>query len=171
MVVPLKEIGNKLFLSLVNTDSTTAMNLPTMNASAYTGMNLFNVVGNSPDNYDEVRSRTLTHDKLSSRETLMSSTVSLVVYHDRMMMNNENNSNIIMEPINMPQLLYVTPKGQNNQVSMSANPNNNMMNQYVLIKGPALNNSISSSPSRVDIDNDINIQLLYDPNKLTEPEL
>ena len=111
MVVPLREIGNKLFLFSVNMDTTTAMNLPTMNTSAYIGMDLFNVVRNSPNNYNEVRGCTLTHGKPSSREISMSSIILLVTYHDRMMMNNDNDSDTIMEPINMPQLSYVTLGG------------------------------------------------------------
>jgi len=78
------------------------MNLPTMNASAHIGIDSFNTVGNSPDNYNEVRNHTLIHDKPSSKETLMFSTVSLVAYHDRMTMNNDNDGDVIIEPINMP---------------------------------------------------------------------
>jgi len=171
MVVPLREIGNKLFLFSVNMDTTIAMNLPTMNTSAYIGMDLFNVVRNSPNNYNEMRGHTLTHGKPSFREISIFSTILLVTYHDRMMMNNDNDSDTIMEPINMPQLSYVTLGGQNNQVSIAADLNNNITNQYVSIKGSALNNSISSSLSCADVDNNINIQLLYDPNRPTEPKL
>lgn len=65
---------------------------------------------------------------------------------------------------NSPQLSYVIPKEQTNYVSIVANPNNNTMNKYILIK------YLTSSPSHVD-DIIINIQLLYDPNTLMEPEL
>ena len=74
-----------------------------------------------------------------------------------MMMNNDNNGDMIMEPINMPQLSYVTPGGQNNQVSMVADLNNNMTNQHISFKGPILNNSIFLRPSCADVDNNINI--------------
>ena len=147
------------------------MNLPTVNTSAHMGIDLFNAVRNSSDNYDEVRDCTLTHDKPSSRETSISSTVLSVAYHNRMTINNDNDGDTIIEPINMPQLSYVILWRQNNQVSMAANPNNNTINQHALIKDPALNNSISSIPSCVDVDNNINIQLLYNPNRPTEPEL
>jgi len=112
-----------------------------MNISAHMGMDLFNVVNNSPDNYNEVKDCTLTYNKPFFREISMFSTVLLVAYHDRITINNDNDGNAIMEPINIPQLLYVIPEGQNNQVSMVADPNNNMINQYVLIKGLAPNNS------------------------------
>ena len=58
-----------------------------------------------------------------------------------------------------------------NQVSMIADPNNNTMNQCVLIKGLALNTFTFSSPPYIDEDNVINIQLLYDPNRPIEPKL
>ena len=147
------------------------MALPTMNASTYMGMDFENVVRNTSDNYDEVRGWTTTPNKQSSRASSMSSTVSSVIYHERMEMNNDNDGDAIMEPINMPQLSYVTPRGQDNQVSMVADSNNNTMNQRVSIEGPALNSSSTSSPPHVDDDNVINIQLLYDPNRPTEPEL
>ena len=53
-----------------------------------------------------------------------------------------------------------------------ADPKNNMMEQYVLIKGLALNTpSISKLPYVDDNDNIINIQLLYDPNGLMKSNL
>lgn len=54
---------------------------------------------------------------------------------------------------------------------MVANPNNNMLHQCILIEGPALNTSTSSSLPYVNKDNIINIQLLYDPNRPIEPKL
>jgi len=68
-------------------------------------------------------------------------------------------------------LLYTILERQNNQVSIVADPNNNITNQCVLIKSPALNNSSSSSFLHVNKDNIINIQLLYNPNRPTEPKL
>ena len=55
MVAPIREIGNKLFLSSANTDSTTYMTLPTVSASVYIGMDFDNAVRNSSDNYNKVR--------------------------------------------------------------------------------------------------------------------
>ena len=40
-----------------------------------------------------------------------------------------------------------------------------------MTKGPALNNSISSSLPCADVDKNINIQLPYNPNRLIESEL
>jgi len=80
MVAPIREIGNKLFLSSAITTSTTNMTLPTMNISTYTGMDFANAIRNTSDNYGEVRGRTSTPDKHSSRDSLVSSTVSSVAY-------------------------------------------------------------------------------------------
>jgi len=85
-----------------------------------------------------------------------------------MEINNNLKGNIKIEPINNPQLSYITLKEQVNQASTVADSNNNMKDQHVPIEDPALN---SSSPSHVDNDNIINIQLLYDPNRLIELEL
>ncbi len=85
--------------------------------------------------------------------------------------NNDLEDNIKIEPINSSQLSYVTPKEQVNQVSMMADSINSMMDQYVLIKGLALNSTITSSPFYVDEDNIINIQLPYDSNRLVESDL
>lgn len=98
----------------------------------------------------------------------MSSTKLLVIYYKRMEMNNNLENNIEIELINSSQLLYVISKGQVNQVSTVANSNNNIKDQYVPIEGPVLN---LSNPSYIDNDNVINIQLPYDPNRPTEPDL
>jgi len=135
MVVSLREIENKLFLSSTKMDSTSDMTLSTVNAPGYTEMDFLNAVRNTSNNYNEVRGCTLAPNKPSSRETSISSTISLVAYHNRMTMNNDNDSDAIIEPINSPQLLYATPEGKNNQVSMVADSTNNMMNQCVPIEG------------------------------------
>ena len=52
-----------------------------------------------------------TPNKQSSRETSLSSTVSLVIYHNRMTMHNDKDGDVIMDLIDMFQLLYVTLEG------------------------------------------------------------
>jgi len=78
--VPIREIGNKLFLSSAIMISTTNMTLPTMNVSTYMGIDFANTIRNTSDNYDEMRSRISTSNKHFSSDSLVSSTVSLVVY-------------------------------------------------------------------------------------------
>ena len=75
-----------------------------------------------------------------------------------MEINNNIDGNAIMDAANSSQLFYATPKEQNNHVSKVADHKNNMMEQYVLIKGLALNTpSISKLPYVDDNDNIINI--------------
>ena len=148
------------------------MTLPTVNISTYTEMDITNAVRNTSDNYNEVRGRKLTSDKYSSRDSSMSSTISLVAYSKQMEMNNNKNGDAIMDDNNLTQLSYMTPKEQNNQVSKVADLKDNMMEQCVLIEGPALNTPYALNPPCVDDDdNIINIQLLYDPNGPMEPDL
>ena len=136
-------------------------NLPTMSSS--TNMRINILFRNISDNYNEVRGRTFLPKSQSSRASSISSTKSLVIYYERMKHNNSLDEDFNMGD-NSPQLSYVIPKEQTNHVSIVADPNNNTINKYILIE------YLTSSPSHVD-DIIINIQLLYDPNTLMEPEL
>ena len=53
IVTPVRDIGNKFFLSLANTKSLLTITIPTN-----TGMDFVNLVRNTSDNYDEIRSCT-----------------------------------------------------------------------------------------------------------------
>jgi len=89
-----------------------------------------------------------------------------------MEMNNDIDSNTIMDAANSPQLFYTISKEQNNYVNKVADPKDNTIEQCVSIKGLALNApSISKLPCVDDNNNVINIQLLYDPNGSMEPNL
>ena len=101
----------------------------------------------------------------------MSSTVSSVIYHERMEINNVLKDDVIMEPIDCSHLLYIILVGQVNQVSIVADLNNNMLDQHVSINGPVFNTSNIASFSHVDKNNVINIQLLYNHNRPMELEL
>jgi len=64
------------------------------------------LTGPTPDNYNEIRDRTLSTNKSISRDTLMSSTKSSVIYHERMTLNNLKDNN---NPIDtFPKLSYKT---------------------------------------------------------------
>ena len=110
MVVPIREIGNKFFLFLAIMNSTTNMTLPTVNVSAYTRIDFSNTVRNTSDNYEKMRDRTSTPNKHSSRDSLMSSTILLVVYSKQMEINNDIDSDVIIDAANSPQLSYAIPK-------------------------------------------------------------
>ena len=144
MVVPIRDIGNKFFLSSANMNLQQTITLPTVSLSTNTGMDI--LFRNISDNYNKVRDRTFFSNPQSSRTSLMSSSKSLVIYYVRMKNNNDLEDNIGIEPINSSQLSYMTLKEQVNQVSMMADSINSMMDQYVLIEGPALNSTITSSP-------------------------
>ena len=86
MVVPIREIRNKFTSSPTNMNPTQNFALPTVYQDNDTGMNIFK--GQSPDNYDDVRGRSLSHNSNISRDTSMSSTKSSIAYYDRMEWNN-----------------------------------------------------------------------------------
>ena len=71
--------------------------------SNHTGIDIS--AGYSPDNYDEVRGRTGLPKLQVSRDSLMSSTKSLVVYHEKMKCNNALNEDVNIDN-NSPALLY-----------------------------------------------------------------
>jgi len=80
MVVPIREIGNKLFLSSAIMTSTTNMTLPTVNASTYMGMDFANIIRNTSDNYNKMRGRMFTPNKHSFKDFSIFSTILLVAY-------------------------------------------------------------------------------------------
>ena len=86
------------------------MTLLTVNTSTYMEMDFENAIRNTSDNYDEVRDRTSTSNKHSSRDFLVFLTVSLVAYSKWMEMNNDIDGNVIMDAANSPQLSYTTLK-------------------------------------------------------------
>ena len=70
--------------------------------------------GLAPNNFDEVRGRTLSSNRSISRDVSMSSTKSSVVYHKRMTTNND--------PVNVsPELFYETEQEKAFHVSKAAN--------------------------------------------------
>lgn len=97
------------------------------------------------------------------------------MYHERMKLNNTINKDIKIDD-NFPMLSYETSQKKAIRVSIVANLNSNMMNKHVTIKCPTsssphvpVEHSTSVSPHGDDIV--INIQLPYDPNALTKPNL
>ena len=62
--------------------------------------------GPAPNNFNEVRGRTLSSNRSISRDVSMSSTKSSVVYHERITTNNANNDD---DPVDAsPELSYET---------------------------------------------------------------
>jgi len=182
MVAPIGNIANKLNFSPTFSSSTTTNSqdfvLPTVFPSNYTGMDI--PAGFVPVHDFEVRGRTPSTEKNFSRDSSMSSTRSSVIYHERMA---NNGMDIDQEPVDdSPALSYeeehekvlrlskvtetlgnTRPLDGNNEAN-NTNPqracNVNQNEQFQ--RDAALNDND---------DNVINIQLPYDPNTPTEPEL
>ena len=79
--------------------------LPTMLSSNYTEMDI--IAGYSPNKFNEMRGRTFSSKLQVSRDSSMSSTKSLVVYHEKMEYNNALNEDVDIDN-NSSALLYKT---------------------------------------------------------------
>ena len=75
--------------------------------------------GSSPDNYDEVRDRSLSANTNISRNSSMFSMKLSVVYHEKMKYNNAMNDNVNMDDFS-PELSYETSQEKALQVSKVA---------------------------------------------------
>jgi len=138
--------------------------------------------GQSPDNNNEVRGRTLSYISNISRDISMSSTISSKAYHERiawknaMDVNDENNNKDVS-----PELSYETSqekaiclsaaaKKQANMLPTGGNLTHNSNSQHVLEKHPI---SIPTQGPIVQNDKSafINIPLPYNPNAPMDPEI
>ena len=164
-----------------NTSSSSLLNLPTVPFKSITGMDIFS--GIAPDNYDEVRGKSLSTNVNVSRDSSVSSTRSSVVYHEKM---EQNNAMIIDDDPNdsSPALSYEDKQERAIQVSKAADPQNNMRPhcdslivpnpnpQRVLNEDPLSNSGNNATQVNTSHEDEvINIQLPYDPQAPTEPEL
>jgi len=102
MVVPIRDLGNKFIFFSSNTHLQQDLQLPTVFPSNCTEMNI--LPGYSPNNYNKMRERRVSHKSQGSRDSSMSSTKSLVTYHERIEYNNED---VSMDD-NSHTLLYKT---------------------------------------------------------------
>ena len=155
MVVPNREIANKLFL----------FNILAMSNSV-------EVHNLSEDvNMDKTRGRFMALSPISSRATSTHSNASSIPYVNRIEAQNNGYFWFNQTEQENFQLLYASLKRGNsddqnrNQVSMVANYTNNMRKQHVPIKGLVLNFSYSSNK------NMFNVQLSYDINQALDPKL
>jgi len=120
------------------------------------------------DNFDNVRERSPSSSRVTSRSNSVISKISSIPYHKRMEIQNDFSEEELREPINSSQLSYDDQCQESHCVSMVIDPVLPQGSQCVSNEAPALN---TSSPPYVDDNDVINIQLLYDPNQPTEPEL
>jgi len=91
MVVPVRDLENKFTSTTSNMIPTQIFELPTMSHSNNIGMDIF--AGPSPDNYDEVRGRSLSTKGNISRDSSMFSTKSSIVYYKKI----EHNNSIVVD--------------------------------------------------------------------------
>ena len=132
-------------------------------------------VGYSPDKYNKVRRRTFLPKLQISRDSSMFFTKFSVAYHEKMECNNALNEDVDMDN-DSPALSYETSQKKAIQVSKVADSYNNILNKHVSVdhNTMTLQHVSTEHPSLSSTHGDnviINIQLPYDPNASTEPDL
>ena len=178
MVAPNRELVNKSFLnSSTYTIPPTNTNLPTVKPYNITGMDIFKE--QNPDNYNDVRGRKPSWSPNSSRDISMVSSTSSSPYHERMKKNNKMDIN--EDSNSSSELSYKTCQEKELWLGKVTENNTNTRPPYVNlnVSAPAQrvsgNNPISPPSQGSTMHNDenafINIQLLYDPDTLTNPEI
>jgi len=117
MVVPIRDIRNKFTSFSPNTTPVQSFILPTVFQADNTEMDILK--GSSPNNYNEMRDRSLLADTNISRDSSMSFIKLSVVYHEKMECNNAINVNINMDDFS-PELSYEISQEKALQVSKVA---------------------------------------------------
>ena len=155
--MPNRDLENKQFLSLAFISSTVQINpLPSV----------MEMDINKVDNCDDIR-RSPSSNKVSSRSISISSSISSIPYHERIVINNDLTDKEFKKPVDSSQLSYKSDSQGKSCVSMATDPTLSQKPQHVLNETLALNTCNASH-----VNNDIiNIQLPYDPDWPTEPEL
>ena len=128
---------------------------------------------------NDVRGRSPQIYKNLSRDSSMSSMVSSTIYHERMELNNGMDINSD-PPVESPTLSYKNKRDKEICLRKVAETTNNTRLQSRNNKASTTltnhgnhvsSDNVQAQSSHVDDDNSINIQLPYDPNSLTEPDL
>jgi len=181
MVAPIGNIVNKFFFPSSFSSSTMsnsqASALPTMSASNHMGMDI--PKGQAPANDLEVRGRTPTTAINLSRDSLMVSSGQVTPYHDRM--DDRMDCKSVLGD-NSPELSYETEQEKVFHFSKANETTDNMRPQDGSNKAThhnpkyVCNENQNNQFSRVEApqgdNNDIiNIQLFYNLNSPTEPDL
>ena len=182
MVVPIGNIANKLIFPSTFSSSTMSNSqdfvLPTVFSPNHTEIDI--PVGFVPVNSSEVRGRTSSTEKNYSRNSSMSSTRSSIIYHERMA---NNSMDINQEPANdSPALFRRTKQERTLHLSKATETlgntrpqnENNEATHFNPERACNINQSERLPRDIASNDNDdniINIQLPYDSNSPTEPEL
>ena len=104
MVAPIRDLRNKFISLFSNTILPQSFQAPTVSHISNTRMDFF--AGNIPDNYDEVRGRSLSTKENLSKDSSMSSIKSSIVYYEKIERNNAMDVNNVND-VN-PALSYET---------------------------------------------------------------
>jgi len=158
---------------------TQAFVLPTVSLSNNTGIDLF--AEPYLDNYDEVRGRSLSTNKCTSKDSSMFSMKSSVVYHDRMECNNTmvvneeivDVSSALSNKTGQIKALHVSKatEQQDNTRSKCNNLKASNSNPQCVLNKEQHSIPTCGPTTQFEDDNVINIQLPYDPQAPTELEL
>ena len=160
MVVPIRELANKLF-------STTAINIQPLQIAQFPSNMDMDI------NTNIIRGRSTSFSKVSSKKSSTHSTVSSTLYHQRMEIQNNFLDEDIQEPINSFQLSYVSNNKQTDKLVRLATDNSSQKrSQHVQNETPALNNVpepqdegvANSTTNTCPLQEAIDIQLPYNVN-------
>ena len=181
MVVPIRETVNKFtFLTSFSTTIPTINQqnlLPSVNILNNTEMD--HSTGSNPVINNDTRGRSPQICKNWSRDSSMSSMVSSTIYHEKMELNNSMDIDSD-PPVESPTLSYEEEREKEIHLRKAAETTNSMRLQGVNNKASSTqanyDNHISTDNMNIQTpcvsdDNIINIQLPYDPNSPTEPDL
>jgi len=119
--------------------------------------------GLRPTNEPEVRGRQPSISNFSSRESSLASSGRATPYHNRMDMDVSDTNDTVNANLSGPELSYETEQERAIRVGQATNHTNNT-------RAPGGVNEANTTRNSNE-DDVINIQLPYDPNAPTEPEL
>ena len=181
MVVPIEETANKFnfptsFSFTIQSNNQQTL-LPSVNT--FSNIEMDHSTGTNPVIINNARGRSPRIHKNQSRDSSMSYMVSSTIYHKRMKMNNGMDIDSD-SPVETPALSYEKERDKAICLSKTAEITNNTRlqngNNEASTTLTNQGNHVSAGncqaqPPCVEDDDVINIQLPYDPNSATEPDL
>jgi len=123
---------------------------------------------NNVDNYDNIRRRSHSLSNISSRSVSVILKSSSRPYYKKIVINNNLPDKEFVKPVDSSQLSYNGNGQERNYISMITDSVSSQEPQCVSNKTLALN---TYNIPHVGDDDVINIQLPYNPDQHTEPEL
>jgi len=178
MVAPNRELANKLLFNFPTyVIPSQNINLPTVELFNNTGMDFFK--GQTSDNYDEVRGRKLIQSPNSSRDASIDFLRLPTPYHERMVRNNDMDINNNNKPSSKLSYKILQEKEIHFGKATETQTNTRPPHDNLIVNNPLQHDSGNyptlTPPQGSTMYNDenpfINIQLLYDPDAPTDPEI